>query len=226
MTQLAPPGSDDPAPDRRILFFGDSFVAGVGDPTGLGWVGRVTAAAWAAGMPVTTYNLGVRRDTSRDVAARWQTEAAARHADAARIGVVFAFGANDVACAEGVPRVAQADSLAALTRVLDAADGLGLATFVVGPLVVADDPGHATRAAALEAGFAAICAQRRVPLATVVEAVSRSPSWRAEALGFDGAHPGRAGYAQVADLVLGAGWLGWVRALGGAPRADAAANDE
>lgn len=226
MTQLAPPGSDDPAPDRRILFFGDSFVAGVGDPTGLGWVGRVTAAAWAAGMPVTTYNLGVRRDTSRDIAARWQTEAAARHADAARIGVVFASGANDVACEDGRRRVAQADSLATLTQMLDAADRLGLATLVVGPLVVADDSGHAERAAALEAGFGAICAQRRIPLAAVVSAVSRSASWRAEALGFDGAHPGRAGYAQVAELVLDAGWLAWVRSLGETPRPAPATSDE
>jgi acyl-CoA thioesterase-1 len=25
--------------DRRVAFIGDSFVAGVGDPTGMGWVG-------------------------------------------------------------------------------------------------------------------------------------------------------------------------------------------
>jgi hypothetical protein len=45
--------------DRRILFFGDSLVAGVGDPSGDGWVGRVVAASCAAGLPVTAYNLGV-----------------------------------------------------------------------------------------------------------------------------------------------------------------------
>ena len=37
--------------DRRVLFFGDSFVAGVGDPTGLGWVGRWWRLRMRAGIP-------------------------------------------------------------------------------------------------------------------------------------------------------------------------------
>ena len=36
--------------DLRVLFFGDSFVAGTGDPEARGWVGRVAAATWAAGI--------------------------------------------------------------------------------------------------------------------------------------------------------------------------------
>ena len=56
--------------DLRVVFVGDSFVAGVGDPEGRGWVGRVVAAAHAAGLPLTAYNLGVRRETSADVLAR------------------------------------------------------------------------------------------------------------------------------------------------------------
>ena len=35
--------------DLRICFVGDSFVAGTGDETALGWVGRVTATAWHRG---------------------------------------------------------------------------------------------------------------------------------------------------------------------------------
>jgi len=71
-------------PDRRILFFGDSFVAGVGDPTGLGWAGRVAAASHDASRPITAYNLGVRGDTSADVALRFEAEmlARTRNADA------------------------------------------------------------------------------------------------------------------------------------------------
>ena len=37
----------------------------------LGWVGRVVAASFAAGTPVTAYNLGVRGETSVQVASRW-----------------------------------------------------------------------------------------------------------------------------------------------------------
>jgi len=55
----------------RILAFGDSFVAGAGDPDHLGWLGRALQ-----GRPeVTVYNLGVRGDTAADIAARWGAEA-------------------------------------------------------------------------------------------------------------------------------------------------------
>jgi acyl-CoA thioesterase-1 len=54
----------------RICFFGDSFVNGTGDDDALGWVGRAVASARHAGRDVTAYNLGVRGDTSADVAAR------------------------------------------------------------------------------------------------------------------------------------------------------------
>ena len=58
----------------RICFVGDSFVNGTGDPECLGWPGRICAAARRAGHDVTYYNLGVRRDTSGDVQARWELE--------------------------------------------------------------------------------------------------------------------------------------------------------
>src|SRR4029077_13817605 len=47
-----------PPAERRVLFFGASLVAGVGDPAGLGWVGRVVAASFALDVPLTAYNLG------------------------------------------------------------------------------------------------------------------------------------------------------------------------
>lgn len=69
--------------DRRVLFFGDSLVAGVRDPAGKGWVGRVVAASFAEGLALTAYNLGVRGETSaagrRALACRGTTTANARH---------------------------------------------------------------------------------------------------------------------------------------------------
>jgi acyl-CoA thioesterase-1 len=60
---------------RRALFLGDSLVAGIGDSAGGGWVARVVGACHEQGMPVTAYNLGIRRETSLQVAARWRAEA-------------------------------------------------------------------------------------------------------------------------------------------------------
>jgi hypothetical protein len=61
--------------DQRLLFFGDSLVAGVGDPTGAGWVGRVVAASFTSGLGLTAYNLGIRGETSEQIASRWRVEA-------------------------------------------------------------------------------------------------------------------------------------------------------
>jgi acyl-CoA thioesterase-1 len=66
------------APDIRICFIGDSYVHGTGDDDCLGWAGRLCAAARRAGHNVTYYNLGVRRETSADIACR---AAAAEHAE-------------------------------------------------------------------------------------------------------------------------------------------------
>jgi acyl-CoA thioesterase-1 len=62
----------------RICFFGDSIVNGTGDDDCLGWTGRICSAARHAGHAVTHYNLGIRRDTSANVSARWRQEAERR----------------------------------------------------------------------------------------------------------------------------------------------------
>ncbi|BAU41680.1 hypothetical protein [Leptolyngbya sp. O-77] len=65
-------------PDLRICFVGDSFINGTGDSTLLGWTGRVCQFASQRGVPLTYYNLGVRRETSADIGVRWQFEVMAR----------------------------------------------------------------------------------------------------------------------------------------------------
>ncbi len=127
-----------PVCDVRVLFFGDSLVAGVGDETGLGWVGRSVAAAHAAGIALTPYNLGVRRDTSRDILSRWEREARPRLAVEGTMRVVFSFGANDTTIEGGRLRVAPEETATNLDAVLVRAAALGLPAFVVGPSPVND----------------------------------------------------------------------------------------
>jgi lysophospholipase L1-like esterase len=195
--------------DRRVLFFGDSFVAGFGDPTGLGWVGRVVAASHGAGQPLTAYNLGVRRDTSADVAARWRAEASARMRNAqASYGAVFAVGVNDTTEEHGRVRVAPGPAVDHLGRMIDAARAVGLDVFVVGP-PPAGEPAQDERVRDLSARFAQLAAGRGVPFAKTVTALGGTP-WAREAAANDGTHPAAGGYAALAQLVLGAGWLTWL----------------
>lgn len=46
----------------RLCLIGDDFVNGTDDAEGLGWRGRVTAAAVIAGLHMTAYDLGIRRN--------------------------------------------------------------------------------------------------------------------------------------------------------------------
>jgi acyl-CoA thioesterase-1 len=201
--------------DRRVLFFGDSFVAGVGDPAGQGWVGRVVASSFAAGLPLVAYNLGIRAETSLEVAARWRDEARPRtRAQAAAYGVVFAFGANDATEEEGHVRVEQGRTVDALAGLLDGAARLGLPALVIGPAPVCE-PAHDDRIRALSGALAPVAARRRVPYIAVVDALCASAAWAAEAAAGDGAHPGAGGYEELARLVLAGGWLDWIATLRG-----------
>ena len=91
----------------RIIAFGESTVAGAGDPAHLGWIGR----ALAGRREVTLYNLGIRGATSTKLAGLWRREAEARLTDAEPCRIVFGFGVNDTWVEGGAPQVTPAQSL-------------------------------------------------------------------------------------------------------------------
>ncbi|KQR11878.1 GDSL-type esterase/lipase family protein [Cellulomonas sp. Leaf334] len=184
-----------------VLFFGDSFVAGVGDPTGLGWTGRLAAGPRPPGLDLTVYPLGVRRDTSADVLARWEPETSARLPDTGATGLVLALGVNDATDDDlGGSRVAAADTVGNLRAVLTRASSLGLATLVVGPPPIAD-PRTNDRIVELDALLADEARAHQVPVVPVVHDLLADEAWMSEVRAGDGAHPGAHGYAALAALV-------------------------
>lgn len=197
--------------DLRLLCFGDSFTAGVGDPEGRGWVGRIAAASFAAGRPLTAYPLGVRRETSVEVAVRWRFEAMARLAAGADVRVVFAVGANDTTVEEGRPRVPAERSCMALGKMLDQAAEIGLPAAVAGPPPVGD-AAQRTHAIELSDAFGELCAARTVPFWPVARALDASRPWLEEQAAGDGAHPGATGYELLAQMLLDGGLLAWLHA--------------
>ena len=196
--------------DRRLLFFGDSLVAGVGDPAGAGWIGRVVAASFASGLGLTAYNLGIRGETSEQIASRWRAEALPRLVAAADCRIVLSFGANDTSIERDRVRVGDDRSLSALATILEEAATISLPTFVVGPASV-DDLEQNRRIHGLSASFAEVCAERGVPFVSIIEGLLASPVWMEQVAVGDGAHPGAEGYEALADLVLAGGWLDWLR---------------
>jgi lysophospholipase L1-like esterase len=197
--------------ERYLMFFGDSHTVGVGDEEGLGWTGRLLAAALGEGIPTTSYNLGVGGETSAEVAARWRAEARPRlpRADGdAR--VVLAFGVNDVTLEDESRRCTQEQSLLSLEEVLLGAQALGLRRFVIGPAPIDDDAANDS-IAELSYAYRMLCARHRVPFVPLVEELRDNESWRGSIAAGDGCHPGAAGYAEIARLVLAAGWIDWLR---------------
>jgi lysophospholipase L1-like esterase len=191
--------------DVRICFVGDSFVQGTGDPDCLGWVGRVARAAVRSGVPLTAYNLGVRRQTSGDILGRWVSECEPRLPVGCDSRVVFSFGTNDTTLEGSSTRVAEVESFRNAEAVLRAAKARW-PTAMVGPPPMLD-PDQNGRTRRLSKAFEAVAVEVGVPYLSVFERLVGDPRWVAELAAGDGSHPGRAGYDQLARLVLG--WPGW-----------------
>ncbi|MDX3852374.1 GDSL-type esterase/lipase family protein [Streptomyces sp. AK02-01A] len=196
--------------DLRMCFIGDSFVAGVGDPLCLGWAGRLAAQAFTDGQPLTSYNLGVRRQTSSDILARWQHECDQRLRDGADLRLVLSFGVNDTTHEDGRTRVAPDESTANLAEMLGRAADRGWPVLMVAPPPV-DDTEHNARTALLDERFARVCRDASVPYVPVHRPLLDSAAWMREVRAGDGAHPGAGGYDEIAALIA-PHWRDWLSA--------------
>ncbi|MDE2993538.1 MAG: GDSL-type esterase/lipase family protein [Chloroflexota bacterium] len=194
--------------DLRICFVGDSFVNGTGDPACLGWTGRVCTALIEQGHGVTYYNLGIRRETSSDIAARWRQEVIPRLAHGCEARLVFSFGVNDTTPQGSSSRISYTDSLANTESILRSASVVA-PTLMIGPQPIADERQNVVTAK-LAQGMQEICASVGVPFLDVFTPLHKSTVWMDEVQAGDGAHPSAAGYAEFAGIVLGASpWREW-----------------
>jgi acyl-CoA thioesterase-1 len=201
---------DDMARDIRICFFGDSFVNGIWDEAYLGWPGRLSARLRAQGLELTSYNLGIRRDTSSDIRARWRTEAARRLPDHVAGHLVFSFGVNDCIEEAGMLRVACADSLENARQILAAA-AAWKPTLVIGPpsVIMTDQGDINRRIAAVSAGLQGVCATHHIPYLDLCARLRDHRHWAEEIAAGDGVHPTSAGYERIADIIQA--WPEWNR---------------
>ena len=190
--------------DIRVCFAGDSLVAGTGDETARGWVGRVVAAGIASGLNLTGYNLGVRGATSVQVTRRLAIEARPRLAAAGDPRIVVSFGVNDT-----LPDVllSVAETLNALRDVHQRMAPVPL--LVVGPPAVDDDEQNA-RIHLLDTALAREAAALGIPYVPVFAATASEEVWRRPVHDGDGFHPDAAGYDLLASLVTAPilDWLG------------------
>jgi lysophospholipase L1-like esterase len=191
--------------DMRLIFIGDSIVAGSGDDECRGWVGRVGSATRRAGVDHTPYNLGIGGDTAGGVLFRWEQEVMRRLNPDLENRLVIQVGVNDVRDGvEGDPEQSVAD----LVAFVDGARAAGLEPLVVGPIPTAK-PAESERIAALSERFAAACSERGAAFIEVHAALRDSGVFLASVEG-DGYHPDADGYAEIAQVVLHNGWWEWL----------------
>lgn len=187
-----------------ICFFGDSLVNGVGDPAGLGWAGRLANHVRGLGADLTSYNLGVRRHSSRAIGARWQAEAACRGRDGAEPHLFFAFGTVD-ACLDEAVNLDQAESLGNAQRILETAKAAHR-VLMMGPPPMGD-PAFNAKVKSLNAALKELCAGIGVSFLDVFTPLDASPEYKQDLAAGDNVHPGAAGYEAV--FALARDWAPW-----------------
>lgn len=183
--------------DIRICFVGDSFVNGTGDETALGWAGRLCAAA-NRGSPLTYYNLGVRRDTSKDILLRWEQECAIRLPGSCDGRVVVSCGVNDTVVEGGQLRVRPEASRANLRAILRGAQKYKV--LMVGPPPIGEQEQDA-RIRAVSTAFSREAEALGVPYIDLFTPLSSDDAYKQEVSGNDGAHPRGRGYAKIATII-------------------------
>jgi lysophospholipase L1-like esterase len=183
----------------RICFIGDSFVSGAFDDECMGWVGRISASARRRKHDVSPYNLGVRGETSIQIARRWRAEAEMRQSPQQEGRLVFEFGVNDAREVNGKRQMEGAQSLSSAREILSAAVAWK-PTLMIGPPPGGDQPRNA-RVKELSEAMANLCGELRLPYFDSFTPLAASSTFIPSTKAVDGTHPNAAGYAEWAGLI-------------------------
>lgn len=191
--------------DVRICYVGDSFVNGTGDPTKLGWTGRLSQNSQNNNLDITHYNLGIRRETSGDILKRWEAECHARLPEVSENKVVFSFGVNDTVMENGQKRVSLAKSIEnAKTILVRASKKYDVIMIGLPPI---DDEEQNKMIKELDIEYQALCHTLEIPYLSIFSKLANDQIWKNEVLSNDGAHPRDKGYEILANHIKN--WSGW-----------------
>ena len=204
----------------RICFVGDCLTIGTGDDRFLGWPGRLCQAERKNGHDLSCYNLGIRADTSKLIAARWKAECAARLPDIYQGAFLFAFGNNDTAIETGTRavRVPLDESIATARAILVEAKAWKPTLFVgpwpceeakqpVNPSGLLGYDFRNSRIAEYNRAYAGLALELGVHYLVLYTALSADRRWPEASHKGDGIHPPAEGYILVAEKV--GSWAAW-----------------
>jgi len=191
--------------DIRICYIGDSFVKGTGDPKKLGWTGRLSLTSQNSQREITHYNLGVRRDTSADILARWELEAHVRLPSFSINCVVFSFGVNDTVVENGRVRVSLIDSMKNTREILGIAK-VKYNVLMIGPPPI-DDEYQNIRIKAYDEAYSTVCQMLGVNYLSIFDKLIEDEIWIKEIKSNDHIHPKENSYELLSEYIYN--WKGW-----------------
>jgi lysophospholipase L1-like esterase len=158
---------------------------------------------------VSPYNLGVRGETSLQIARRWRAEAEVRQSPQQEGRLVFEFGVNDAREVNGKRQLEAAQSLTAAREILSAATAWK-PTLMIGP-PPGGDIARNDRVEDLSRMMADLCAEIGVPYFDSYAALVSSPIFIPSAKAVDGTHPNAAGYSEWARVIdEWPAWRSWL----------------
>lgn len=193
-----------PPSELRIAVIGDELTAGVGDPKGLGWLGRVSARTPIEGTAMML-PLSVPGETTTALSARWQEEFNRRVSPSPTVEhrLVIGLGHADITSNLSIAR-----SRLNLANILDVAAERRIPTFIVGPPPTV--PEQAGAIGELSAAFADVANRRRIPYVDTFTPLVDHEQWSTDLATNSGPYPSQAGYGLMAWLVLHSGWFDWL----------------
>jgi lysophospholipase L1-like esterase len=189
--------------DIRVAFIGDSFVNGTGDTEYLGWTGRVCQSIKSINkeLEITAYNLGVRRETSSDIANRYKDEVASRLIDGDKSIVILSFGVNDCVAIDGIQRVEFDTSVNNLKNILlELKDSYDDILFVMPPPIADSDVN--SRIKELSSLYTNICHDMGIKYIDIFDKLESNAIWQKETRENDGSHPRSQGYQLFANYII------------------------
>ncbi|MEH6547573.1 MAG: GDSL-type esterase/lipase family protein [Sneathiella sp.] len=201
---------------KRICFVGASTTEGMGDETGQGWPGRLSAPLRDKIAP---YNLGISGQLLGEIRLRAAAECAARIVDSDQGGIVFCSGMNDIARHQGLSRTPIRRVIQSFETLLNDLEAIA-PLIVMGPFpVYTPKMPYQSEVSGLELDFRnedieetntiyqGLCETHSVPYLSIFPDLMDSDLYGHSLKEGDGLHPGGDGYQLVAEKI--ADWPAW-----------------
>ena len=147
---------------------------------------------------MTYYNLGIRRNTSKDILQRWEAECSLRLPEVCDGRIVLSCGVNDTVIENGAVRVSPEESRINIRETLRKAKKYK--TLMLGPPPVGDDEQN-ERIMAISQSFAHEAKIAGVPFIDLFSPLASDAAYKREVSSNDGSHPRSSGYTKMANIV-------------------------